>query len=186
MEMTRALVVYESIFGNTELIARAVVDGLEGLDVTCVDVSNAPTTIAADVDLLVVGGPTHALGLTRPRTRSDAVRQGAKAGRDARFRLGGVREWLDALREVPRRTVVAAFDTKFKHAPGSASKAIARRLRRRGGQSVTPMSFFVVGTTGPLRDGELQRAREWGGELARRAVASRSGGSRVLFDARLE
>lgn len=168
--MTRALVVYESMFGNTELIARAIADGLEELDVTCIDAAEAPPSIPADIALLVVGGPTHAFGLTRPGTRADAVTQGKKEGRAVDLRGIGVREWLDGLRQVRRDIVVAAFDTKFRRAPGSASKAIARRLRQRGAATVTPMSFYVLGTTGPLRDGELERARSWGAALAARVA----------------
>src|SRR5205085_654645 len=76
----RAVVVYESMFGNTRTIARAVADGLAGfLPVDLVEVADAPAAVAGDVGLLVVGGPTHAFGLTRPDTRRTALQQ---AGRD--------------------------------------------------------------------------------------------------------
>jgi flavorubredoxin len=78
--MTRALVVFESMFGNTEAIAHAVADGLRStMDVDVVEVGAAPASPADDVDLLVVGGPTHAFGLTRPSTRQDAARQAGHA-----------------------------------------------------------------------------------------------------------
>lgn len=61
----KALVVYESMFGNTEQVARAVATGLgRHLDVELVAVANAPDTVS-DVDLVVVGGPTHAFSMTR-------------------------------------------------------------------------------------------------------------------------
>ena len=72
--MERALVIFESMFGNTRTIAEAVAVGLPSRFVTeLTEVSVAPTTIPEDVSLVVVGGPTHAFGLTRPRTREDAV-----------------------------------------------------------------------------------------------------------------
>ena len=66
----RALVVYESMFGNTEAVARAVADGLAEMhDVDLREVSQAPIAVIARVDLIVVGGPTHAFSLSRPATR---------------------------------------------------------------------------------------------------------------------
>src|SRR5512139_1244290 len=94
----KALVVYESMFGNTEGVARAVADGLRGhLDVDVVEVAKAPSPLGEDVDLVVVGGPTHAFSMTRQNTREDAVRQGAQAGSAAY----GIREWIDHLRNAP-------------------------------------------------------------------------------------
>src|SRR3954454_11104253 len=91
----RALVVYESMFGNSERVARAVADGLGAhVDVEVRDVALAHAgEVPEGVDLLVVGGPTHALSLSRPGTREDAIRQGAGQGLATR----GLREWLDAL-----------------------------------------------------------------------------------------
>src|SRR4051794_40753049 len=105
----RALVVFESMFGDTETIARAVADGLSGgMRVDIVDVAAAPR-VDADVDLLVVGGPTHAFGMSRPNTRNDAVRQGGRSAAES----VGVREWLDGQR--PTSTArAAAFDTRIK------------------------------------------------------------------------
>ena len=70
----RARVVFESMFGNTQVIAQAVADGLaESMSVELEEVGSAATEIAGDVDLLVVGGPTHAFGMSRQRTRESAV-----------------------------------------------------------------------------------------------------------------
>ena len=77
----RALVVFESMFSNTEKVAHAVADGLHvgGCPtVQVVRVDRAPTTVPDDVDLVVVGGPTHAFGMTRPSSREEAVKQGAE------------------------------------------------------------------------------------------------------------
>ena len=72
----RALVVYESMFGNTQTIADAIAGGLaQRMRVDAVEVGSAPATLDDDVTLLVVGGPTHAFGMSRPRTRQDAATQ---------------------------------------------------------------------------------------------------------------
>ena len=73
----RALVVFESMFGNTEKIAGAVARGLqqEGVDTGLVEVRSAPRHLPADLDLLVVGGPTHAFGRAgSPRARTPCAK----------------------------------------------------------------------------------------------------------------
>jgi flavodoxin len=158
----KALVVYESMFGNTETIARAIADGLgETGEVTVASVAAMPST--AGFDLLVAGGPTHAFGLSRPATREDAVRQGGPGAAEI-----GLREYLDVS---PLLTGLAAatFDTKIAkpNVPGSAAHKAHRRLRRLGCRMLCPAeSFRVTGTAGPLVDGETERARKWAAGLA--------------------
>jgi hypothetical protein len=166
----RALVVYESMFGNTQDVARAVAAGLEPLVRTeVVEVGAAPALDDLEQDLLVVGGPTHAFGLSRPGTREDAARQ----AEDGTVSQGpGIREWLDAASRCDSLT--AAFDTHVSRPslPGHASRRIDKRLRRLGGRPVVePTSFGVGGTQGPLDSGELERAGLWGAEIGRVALA---------------
>ena len=165
--MTKALVVFESMFGNTETVANAVAEGLsEQGEVRVVDVVDAPHSISTDVDLLVVGGPTHAFSMTRASTRESAVKQGADA---AKATKPGLREWIAEL-EIADDVSVAAFDTKVvkPHLPGSAAHAADRKLRHRGLHHVArPETFYVTGTTGDLVDGELSRAKDWGAALVR-------------------
>ena len=168
----KALVVYESLFGNTEEVARAVADGLSaGMDVDVVEVGSAQAPLVDLVDLVVVGGPTHAFSMTRSSTREDAVRQGATVGSTAR----GVREWLEDLHAGPHSEYVATFDTrvaKVRHLPGSAARAAAKGLRRLGyAPAARPESFFVEDVSGPLLPGEVDRARSWGERLAAGARA---------------
>lgn len=167
----RSLVVFESMFGDTETIARAIADGLSrGMHVDVVDVATAPR-VDADVDLLVVGGPTHAFGMSRASTRGDAVRQGGRAA----AANTGLREWLDDL--PPTTTARAAtFDTKInkRFIPGSAARSASGVLRRHGFRLVAqPESFRVTGTPGPLIAGEEDRARRWGQSLAAQMTAKR-------------
>jgi hypothetical protein len=165
--MARALVVYESMWGNTEAVARAVAAGLApSMEVTVTDVQSAPAAPADDVTLVVAGGPTHAFAMTRPSTRADAERQGATRGSVDR----GLREWLEHLPEGRHPQRLATFDTrvaKVRHVPGSAAKGAARVGRRHGYQAAAPAeSFWVADTEGPLLDGELARATGWGQRLA--------------------
>jgi hypothetical protein len=154
--MLRTLVVYESHFGNTKSVAEAVAFGLAG-DVELIEVSAAPTQMGSDIGLLVVGAPTHAIGLSRQGTR-------ASAGSTER----GVREWLDEV-ETSNTTATAAFTTRIDRPriPGSAARAIGRRLHRMGAPVIVPpRDFFVVGASGPPREGERDRAHLWGAQLA--------------------
>jgi hypothetical protein len=164
----RALVVHESLFGNTEAIARAVGEGLaRHLTVDVVAAAEAPVRVASDVALLVVGAPTHAFGLPSQGTRASAVREYPDLRRP---RQPGVREWLEHLEADPATTLTAAFDTRIdkRWIPGAASHRIHRALSRLGMRSAAPArSFFVHDTEGPLLDGEAERARDWGERLAR-------------------
>ncbi|GGO78394.1 flavodoxin family protein [Nonomuraea cavernae] len=161
-----ALIVYESMYGNTGQVAQAVAEGLaRAMRTEVVEVAAAPVSPPEEVALLVVGGPTHAFSMSRESTRRSAAEQ----AREPLVSQGpGIREWLAALR-VARGTPVAAFDTRVAkpHLPGSAARAAAKRLRRLGLRLVAPaQSFFVTDSRGPLADGELDRARRWGETLA--------------------
>jgi hypothetical protein len=174
----RALVVYESMFGNTEKVAGAITHGLQLEDVDCglVEAGSAPATLPEDLDLLVVGGPTHGFSMSRASTRAEAVQKGAPAERVA----VGIREWLEAVALDPdRRPLVATFDTrvtKVRWIPRAAGTSAARVARRRGLETVTrPVGFLVDEVRGPLLEHELERAVAWGRrlgtELANRAAA---------------
>jgi flavodoxin-like protein len=165
--MTRALVVYESMFGNTQQIAQAVAEGLStSAAVDVVEVGAALPLLLDDVDLLVVGAPTHAFGLSRSSTRESAVDQvdGVVVCTGI-----GLREWLDGLDNRHPTAQVAAFDTRMKAAllSGSAARRALSKLRRLGFHvAARPESFAVTGMRGPLRDGEIDRARQWGARIA--------------------
>lgn len=162
----KALVVYESMFGNTEKVARAIGEGLaDSLEVEVVEVSAAPVEPGPDVTLVVAGGPTHAFGMTREETRADAIELGAEHG----AREFGLREWIDRLPTRHGGPSLATFDTRSlgrRRMPGSAARAAARAARRHGYDEAVPAeSFFVADTDGPLVPGELDRAADWGRDL---------------------
>lgn len=162
------LVVHESMFGNTRTVAQAIAAALPGPVVT-VDVADAPSPLPAHVNLLIVGGPTHAFSMSRSSTRNDAVAQGAP--RDDATR--GIREWLTSLPPTPH-VAVATFDTrvgKVRRLPGSAARSASRVVvRRRLGRVIAVESFYVHGVDGPLLAGEVDRAADWARSLAQDTV----------------
>ena len=165
----RALVVFESMFGNTEKVAGAVAHGLqlEGVDTGLVEVRSAPARLASDVDLLVVGGPTHAFSMSRAGTRADAVRQGAAPERAT----VGLREWLDQVELEPDHLPeLATFDTrvtKVRWLPQAAGPSAGRAGRHRGMRLVAkPVGFLVEDLQGPLLAHEEEHAVTWGRTLA--------------------
>ncbi|NYD41185.1 flavodoxin family protein [Nocardioides panaciterrulae] len=182
MTTNKAVVVFESMFGNTEKLSREVGDGLasDGWQVVLADVRHVRPEDLAGCRLLVLGAPTHAFTLSRPSTRADAVRQGAP---ESRAELG-VREWLTSLDVlfpvVGARPSVAVFDTRAdraQHWPGSAARKTARVLRSHGFPVLDrPVSFYVKDVKGPLVDGERERARAWSQHLLEllRAETARS------------
>jgi hypothetical protein len=169
----KALVVYESMFGNTKLIAEAIAGGLgRHFEVEFVEVGKRPV-LEPDLELVVVGGPTHAFGMTRPNTRKSAADQTEEELVSPGI---GIREWIDNLGAPTATMSAAAFDTRIDkpRVPGSAAAAAHRRLRRLGVHlPIGPESFFVDGTTGPLLAGEYERAHLWGEEIGSRVVARR-------------
>ncbi|MBT8198175.1 MAG: flavodoxin [Acidimicrobiia bacterium] len=166
----RALVVYESMFGNTQAIAESIAKGLaESMDVEILEVSSAPSVIA-DIELLVVGGPTHQFGMSRPQSREAAFKETDKALVSESI---GIREWIKAVRIDVPALACSTFDTKVEKPPlpGAASKKAEKKLRKKGVRIVLEAETFDVdGMTGPLIDGELERAHVWGETLASAAA----------------
>jgi hypothetical protein len=181
----RAVIVYESIYGNTHAVANSVAEGLgdEACDVTVVPVSRATEELTGHCDLLVVGGPTHMHGLPRRFTRKLAAEAAGQPGSRLTLEPGalgpGLREWLHGLTAVDGVTA-AAFDTR-KDGPvlftGQASRTIAQQLRRRGYRVLTPWHSFPVSKQNGLDASQAERARTWGQALAFTASSSRWAGS---------
>jgi len=136
------LIVYDSQYGNTEKIARAIGDAILGARV--IHASKANPSDLESVDLLIVGSPTH-------------------GGRP----MGAVQTFLRKASATAIKGInVAAFDTRFSSKLakifGYAAGRIAIPLKRKGGNLlVGPEAFYVEGTKGPLKEGELERAAGW-------------------------
>jgi flavodoxin I len=156
----KALVVYDSVFGNTEKIAQAIGNALGSqADVEALRVGDVRPEKLMGVELLVVGSPTRGFRPTPATT--GLLKRIPKNG------LEGVR--------------VAAFDTRFsesqiKEGPailsflvgifGYAAEPISNRLAKKGGKVVIPpQGFIVTDTEGPLQEGELERAADWAGQI---------------------
>jgi flavorubredoxin len=165
----KTLVVYESMYGNTRAVAQAIADGMgPSEDVQVVEVAAAPLVLPVDVELLVVGGPTHVHGMSRRRTRADAA---LAAERPIVSQGDGVREWTELV-SASRRVVAASFDTRVpgpELLTGSAAKGIAKHLASAGFEVVDSQSFVLDGAKGEpyerMDDDELERARSWGRAL---------------------
>jgi hypothetical protein len=162
-----ALIVFESTFGSTRAIAHAIAGGLRAaMPIDVVATENAPGALGVvpeGVSLLIVGARSHTLGLSTPKSRAAAAGRASRAMAVADV---GLREWLDALPTASNRLRdVLAFETRprVRVMPGSASRAAAKRLRKRGYRMLWPVqTFYIADLTGTLVEGELQRAHMWG------------------------
>jgi flavodoxin len=149
-----ALVVYDSVFGNTEIVAQSIA---AALGAQAFPVGQMTAGQLRGLDLLVVGSPTRGF---RP---TEGI---------VKFLNGLSKDHLVGLR-------VAAFDTRIVletidskalrflvDKGGYAASTIAKTLEKKGGVlAAPPEGFFVTGEQGPLKDGEPERAAEWAGRL---------------------
>lgn len=149
-----ALIIYDSVFGNTEQVARAIAAALSAQCLAAGAVSLAQISAA---DLIIMGSPTRSFAAT-PALMSllEAIPSGALAGKkvaafDTRLLMTGIKGLLFK---------------KVIDKGGYAAPIIAETLQARGGALALPAEgFFVKGEQGPLAGGELARAEEWGKKL---------------------
>ena len=144
----KALIIYDSLYGNTEKIAKAI-GGAISSEVKVLPVGQANPAELRSLDLLIVGSPTQGGRATKP-----------------------MQAFLD---KIPGTTLkgikVTAFDTRYKakfvKIFGFAAGRIADNLKGKGGTLVTsPEGFFVTGKEGPLKEGELERVAAWAKSIA--------------------
>ena len=147
--MKKALVIYDTKFGNTEKIAQALASGLEeqGIAVECISVNNVLIDRLLDYDFIAIGGPTHGFGMSKP-----------------------IKDFFKQLENIDLRDKPAfAFDTK--NPPrywGSAAKGIEKRLKKFGANIVhSRSSAFVKGLKGPLHENMEETFRTIGMEIAK-------------------
>ena len=136
----KALVLYDSIYGNTKMIAEAISSGL-GKDVKAVSVTDTSPKTLEGVDLVVVGSPIIAW---KPSEKMGKFLAGLSAGQ-----LKGLQ--------------AATFDTRVKmFIHGDASKKISQALESAGAKIIVESQvFYVKGRQGPLFEGEVEKAAEW-------------------------
>jgi flavorubredoxin len=159
----KALVVYESHYGNTEHVAQAIAEGI-GQGAQALNTSEATPELVGSADLVVAGAPVMAFSLPS-ESMLENVPKDTKAPVPPDMSHPSLREWLETL---PHHDAAAAsFETRLRWSPGGATGAIEDRLRRSGFRTIAKAGKFVVkGSYGPLREGEYERAREWGATLA--------------------
>lgn len=175
----RALVVYESMFGNTRAVAEAIAKGLESAGATATVAAAGTDPDPAGYDLVVVGAPTHAHTLPQASSRGEAATWAKDPTKaltlEPAARGAGVREWiagLGALEPAPR---FAAFATRVdmpRIFTGDASTSIAKRLKKAGVGGVEK-ECYLVSTVNVLVDGEADRAAAWAASLASSAAVPR-------------
>ncbi len=149
----KIMIIYDSVFGNTEKIAKSLESSLGAEEVKVIRVNDVKSDQLTGVQLLVVGSPTRGFRPTKPIT--------------------------SFLRNISNNSLkgvkVAAFDTRItidEKVPlilrflsnifGYAAKPIAEKLVEKGGELIVPPEGFIVkGSEGPLKEGELERAVVW-------------------------
>jgi hypothetical protein len=164
-----AIVVYESHWGNTEAVARAIAEGI-GPGAVAMTTDEATPPVVAAADLVVAGAPVIAFSL--PRNGSEKQLAGdTKAPHPADVSHPLLRAWLDTVTR--GRGWFAAFETRIWWSPRGATGSIESRLAKAGYRKLAKGERFVVeGAYGPLKDGEAERARDWGRSLAEAAAAA--------------
>ena len=160
----KAVVVYESLWGNTAQVARAIAEGI-GPDAKALTTEAATPETLVDADLVVAGSPVIAFGLPTEQARRGIAQSEAGAPIPPDLSHPSLRSWLEALPH--REGQAAAFETRIWWSPRGATGDIEQRLGRAGYRVVAKAQKFVVTDKyGPLRKGELDRARAWGKQLA--------------------
>ena len=145
----KALVVYDSVYGNTEEIAKAIGGAITG-DVKVLGAGEVNLSELESIDFLIVGAPTQG-GRPTP----------------------AIQDFLNKVSEPAIKGInVATFDTriskKWVRIFGYAAGKIGRSLKAKGGTLIlNPEGFFVKGTKGPLEEGELERAASWAKEVVK-------------------
>jgi flavodoxin len=154
----KSLVIYDSVFGNTEKIAKAIG---EGIDAQVVRVNAVKQEDLAGVELLLVGSPTRGF---RPTEGMKKFLKDLPSGSLKGVGVGGFDTRMD-VDEVDNK-ILTFLEKIF----GYAAEPITKTLVQKGGRQIIPPAGFIVkASEGPLRDGELERAREWGKEAAKKS-----------------
>jgi len=167
----KAVVIYESMYGNTHLIADAIAEGFRAHgEAVVVPVGVAEPELVGQADVVIVGGPTHAHGMSHAATRKGAAEAAAKPDSELVLEPDaeneGLREWFASIGHV--FTHAAAFDTRFDlpaAVTGRASKGIARKLRHHGATLIADPESFFVKKDNHLEPNEETRAHDWGAQL---------------------
>lgn len=167
----KAVVIYESLWGNTAAIAQAIAEGIGPSAKALTTDAATPKTIA-EADLVVAGAPVLGFSLASEGMRESVACSEANAPLPPDLSHPSLRSWLDEL--APGHGRSAAFETRIWWSPRGATGDIETRLKRAGYEPIAQAQKFVVQDKyGPLRDGELDRARRWGTDLGQAVAGDR-------------
>ena len=197
----KAIVVYESHWGNTTAVANAIAEGI-GSGTRVMSTSQADTTALQSADLLVVGAPVIGFRLSTPEALEGMRTKGGKKN-PPDISHPPVRTWLESLPQAGAAATAAAttgpaaaaFDTRIRGPFGSAAPAILEGLEKAGYRAIAkPVGFLVKGSQGPMRDGEARARSRMGRGVGtrdskrpsreRRVARSREGRSFEAWSAR--
>ncbi len=161
----KVIVVYESLWGNTAAVARAIAEGI-GKSAEAMPTDQATPDVTAAADLVIAGAPVLGFRLPTDEMRSNVARSESGAPVPPDLAHPSLRSWLATL-PPGRGRPAAAFETRIWWSPRGATGDIAGGFERAGYEPVGDGGKFVVRDKyGPLRTGELDRARAWGAALA--------------------
>ncbi len=154
----KILIVYDSLYGNTEKIAHSIAEAFSAQQARLMSVKDVVSADLIDVDLLIAGSPTH----------------GARPSQ-------GMKDFLNLIPGGSLKNMqAAAFDTGipvdakkgfvrlFIRFFGYASKHIASALKKNAAAILAAETFFVLDKEGPLKEGETERSKQWAGELLKK------------------
>jgi len=159
----KAIVVYESLWGNTAAVARAVAEGI-GPGTRALSTSEATADAVAGANLIVAGSPVIGFSVPSEKMIENIRANPGSVSSPPDLSQLPMRTWLESLPQ--GEGCSAAFETGIWWSPGGATRAILRELERVGYRPLAKGKRFIVkGRCGPLRDGELESARQWGKEL---------------------
>ena len=161
----KAIVVYESHWGNTAAIAKAIAEGI-GATTQVLSTAEAIPSALAGVGLIVAGAPLLGFSLPTESMVGSLASNQAGAPKAADISHPPMRSWLANLPKGGGR--VAGFETAIWWSPGSSAKSIIKLAGQKGyAAAAKGQRFIVQGRYGPLKAGELERAKLWGAELAK-------------------
>ncbi len=159
-----AVVVYESHWGNTAAVARAIAEGI-GPGTPVLTTDEATPEVIAEADLIVAGAPVMVFRLPTEGVLHSIAENASDAPTPPDVSHPSMRSWLETLPRGAGRA--AAFETRVRFSPGGAAGAIERGLGAAGYRRIAEgHRFYVRNQYGPLRHGELETAQAWGRELA--------------------
>ena len=149
--MTKAIVIYESKYGNTKRVVKTIIEGIneiERIEAVLKEPKHVEPTEVLDYDVILIGSPNHIGGPTR-----------------------GIKKFIDKLGKIElEEEMGVAFDTYMGRDFNKAVRKMEKRINEKvpGLKLITPgLSIKVKGIKGPIVEGDLPKCKEFGNKIAR-------------------